>query len=102
MQENECVGQTSSDIDVPDSESNEMWRFELLRNELIELENRVQRSTDQSDNEEVYLKLLNKILRCTEQISSNLPLRGRVPWFGECWMGPRLKVTTVPVNSLTF
>ncbi|XP_018820044.1 uncharacterized protein LOC108990507 [Juglans regia] len=52
--ENECVGQTSSNIDVPDSESNEMWRFELLRNELIELENRVQRSTDQSDNEEEY------------------------------------------------
>ncbi|KAG7958288.1 hypothetical protein I3843_10G012900 [Carya illinoinensis] len=52
--ENGCVGQTSSNIDVPDSESNEMWRFELLRNELIELEKRVQRSTDQSDNEEEY------------------------------------------------
>lgn len=68
MQENECVEQTSSNIDVPDSESNEMWRFELLRNELIELEKRVQRSTDQSDNEEVYLKLLNKILGCKKQI----------------------------------
>ncbi|KAG7958289.1 hypothetical protein I3843_10G012900 [Carya illinoinensis] len=100
--ENGCVGQTSSNIDVPDSESNEMWRFELLRNELIELEKRVQRSTDQSDNEEVYLKLLNKILRCTEQIEPNLPLRGRVPWLGECWMGPRLKEYNVTDDGAKY
>ena len=36
-----------------DSESNEIRRFELLRNELIELEKRVQRSTDDSQNDEV-------------------------------------------------
>lgn len=34
---------------LPDSESNEIQRFELLRNELIELERRVQRSADQSE-----------------------------------------------------
>ena len=36
-----------------DSEPNEIYRFELLRNELIELEKRVQGSTDDSLNEEV-------------------------------------------------
>ncbi|XP_039127201.1 uncharacterized protein LOC120263388 isoform X2 [Dioscorea cayenensis subsp. rotundata] len=35
-----------------DSESNEIRRFELLRNELIELEKRVQRSTDDAQNDE--------------------------------------------------
>lgn len=35
---------------VAEPKSNEIQRFELLRNELIELEKRVQ---DQSDNEEV-------------------------------------------------
>jgi hypothetical protein len=35
-----------------DSEPNEIYRFELLRNELIELEKRVQGSTDESVNEE--------------------------------------------------
>lgn len=59
MQENEGVEQTTTDIDVAESESNEIRRFELLRNELIELENRVQRSADQSENDVVYLKLLN-------------------------------------------
>lgn len=34
------------------SDSNEIQRFELLRNELMELEERVQRSTTQSENEE--------------------------------------------------
>ena len=35
-------------------ESNEIQRFELLRNELIELERRVERSAKQSENEEVF------------------------------------------------
>ncbi|OAY78101.1 LETM1 and EF-hand domain-containing protein anon-60Da, mitochondrial [Ananas comosus] len=35
-----------------DSESNDIRRFEALRNELIELEKRVQRSTDDAENEE--------------------------------------------------
>ncbi|KAF5929934.1 hypothetical protein HYC85_000111 [Camellia sinensis] len=37
---------------IADSQSNEIQRFELLRNELIELEKRVQRSADRSENEE--------------------------------------------------
>ncbi|XP_062168200.1 uncharacterized protein LOC133874321 isoform X2 [Alnus glutinosa] len=57
--ENECVEQNTSNTDVADSvvadsESNEIRRFELLRNELIELEKRVQRSADQSENEEEF------------------------------------------------
>jgi hypothetical protein len=51
--------QNTSNADVGDSESNEIRRFELLRNELIELERRVQRSADQSENEEVDLKDLS-------------------------------------------
>ncbi|CAL9100135.1 unnamed protein product [Musa textilis] len=39
-------------VDNLDLEINEIRRFELLRNELIELEKRVQRSTDESQNEE--------------------------------------------------
>lgn len=39
-------------VDIQDPESNEIRRFELLRNELIELEKRVQRSTDDTQNEE--------------------------------------------------
>ncbi|XP_062112673.1 uncharacterized protein LOC133823841 isoform X2 [Humulus lupulus] len=48
--ENEFYEQTASSS--AESELNEIHRFELLRNELIELENRVQRTADQSDNEE--------------------------------------------------
>lgn len=40
------------------SEPNEIRRFELLRNELIELEKRVQRSTGGTPNEEVCLELV--------------------------------------------
>ncbi|XP_062112676.1 uncharacterized protein LOC133823841 isoform X5 [Humulus lupulus] len=50
QQENEFYEQTASSS--AESELNEIHRFELLRNELIELENRVQRTADQSDNEE--------------------------------------------------
>ncbi|XP_021636362.2 uncharacterized protein LOC110632440 isoform X2 [Hevea brasiliensis] len=46
------IGQNTLNAGVTDSESNDILRFELLRNELIELEKRVQRSTDQSENEE--------------------------------------------------
>ncbi|XP_062002895.1 uncharacterized protein LOC133720547 [Rosa rugosa] len=41
-----------SENDIEELESNKIQRFELLRNELIELEKRVQRSADQSENEE--------------------------------------------------
>lgn len=40
---------------VADTESTEIQRFELLRNELIELEKRVQKGSDRSDSEEVIL-----------------------------------------------
>nr|XP_011467261.1 PREDICTED: uncharacterized protein LOC101293610 isoform X2 [Fragaria vesca subsp. vesca] len=50
--ENDFIEQISSNIDVEELESNKIQRFELLRNELIELEKRVQRSADQSENEE--------------------------------------------------
>lgn len=43
--------ETVAMIGVADSDSNEIQRFELLRNELIELEKRVQRSADQSETE---------------------------------------------------
>lgn len=58
MQGDEHIGQNTSNAGVTESESNDILRFELLRNELIELEKRVQRSTDQSENEEVQLMLL--------------------------------------------
>ncbi|KAK4582744.1 hypothetical protein RGQ29_025785 [Quercus rubra] len=52
--ENECLEQTTSNIDNAGSESNEIHRFELLRTELRELEKRVQRSANQSENEEEF------------------------------------------------
>lgn len=54
IQDNEFVEQTASNIDFDDPESTKIQRFELLRNELIELEKRVRRSADQSENEEVF------------------------------------------------
>lgn len=62
MQENECLEQTTSNIDNAGSESNEIRRFELLRNELKELEKRVQRSANQPENEEVYLILFKLVV----------------------------------------
>ncbi|GAV84237.1 LETM1 domain-containing protein [Cephalotus follicularis] len=44
--------ETTPPICVADLESNEIHRFELLRNELMELEKRVQRSSNRSENEE--------------------------------------------------
>lgn len=58
IQESEPFEQTTASVSVAESESNEIQRFELLRKELIELEKRVQRSTDQSENEEVSLNIL--------------------------------------------
>ncbi|XP_018476676.1 uncharacterized protein LOC108847828 isoform X2 [Raphanus sativus] len=48
----EYIEKSRENSDSVDSESNEIYRFELLRNELIELEKRVQGSTDESVNEE--------------------------------------------------
>ncbi|KAF5207230.1 Letm1-like protein [Thalictrum thalictroides] len=51
--EEECSGQTmAANICDAESESNEIHRFEILRNELIELEKRVQRNSSQSDDED--------------------------------------------------
>ncbi|XP_009372535.2 uncharacterized protein LOC103961683 isoform X1 [Pyrus x bretschneideri] len=50
--DNELIEQSASSIEFEEPESNKIQRFELLQNELIELEKRVQRSADQSENEE--------------------------------------------------
>ncbi|XP_077230297.1 uncharacterized protein LOC143863504 [Tasmannia lanceolata] len=47
-----CEQATSANRSDANPESNEIHRFELLRNELIELEKRVQRSTDGTQKEE--------------------------------------------------
>lgn len=46
---------------IEDLQSNEIQRFELLRNELIELEKRVQRSADEAEDEEEEIKLKDDI-----------------------------------------
>ncbi|KOM34511.1 hypothetical protein LR48_Vigan02g066100 [Vigna angularis] len=46
------IEQPAPNVGVVEQESNEIRRFELLRNELIELEKRVQRSAYQSENNE--------------------------------------------------
>ncbi|KAJ6870844.1 hypothetical protein NC652_036494 [Populus alba x Populus x berolinensis] len=46
------IGQTTTSMGIGELESNEIRRFELLRNELMELEKRVQKSTEQYENEE--------------------------------------------------
>lgn len=61
MQGNEYIDLTTSNKGVANSESNEIYRFEVLRNELIELKKRVQRSADQSENEVYPINLRNKI-----------------------------------------
>ncbi|KAF2535618.1 hypothetical protein F2Q70_00006562 [Brassica cretica] len=48
----EYIERSRENVDRVDSAPNEIYRFELLRNELIELEKRVQGSTDHSVNEE--------------------------------------------------
>ncbi|VVA97249.1 unnamed protein product [Arabis nemorensis] len=52
LSEDEYIGKSSGNLLSLDSEPNEISRFETLRNELIELEMRVKRSTDQSVDEE--------------------------------------------------
>ncbi|WJX17920.1 hypothetical protein P8452_07778 [Trifolium repens] len=51
------IEQSTPNVGVVDQESNEIHRFELLRSELMELEKRVQRSTYQSENNEVHLNI---------------------------------------------
>lgn len=53
MQE-DIIGRHTSDIGVMNTELNEFHRFELLRNELMELEKRVQRSSEESETDEVH------------------------------------------------
>ncbi|KAG6604333.1 Mitochondrial proton/calcium exchanger protein, partial [Cucurbita argyrosperma subsp. sororia] len=48
----DAIGRHTSDIDVMNTELNEFHRFELLRNELIELEKRVQKSSEESETDE--------------------------------------------------
>ncbi|KAF9591409.1 hypothetical protein IFM89_004107 [Coptis chinensis] len=51
--EDDCLEPAiAGNVSDSESESNDIHRFEMLRNELIELEKRVQKSTSQSDNEE--------------------------------------------------
>ncbi|KAJ0027389.1 hypothetical protein Pint_36101 [Pistacia integerrima] len=66
VQGNEYIELTTSNIDVANSECNEIRRFELLRNELIELEKRVQRSADRSENEED-VKVMNDSANHTDE-----------------------------------
>lgn len=68
LQEDERSKEASTaELADAESESNEIRRFELLRHELIELEKRVQRSTNQPENDEVsfqhllYLKYVHII-----------------------------------------
>jgi len=48
MQTDKYFEKSRENVDNVDSNPNEIYRFELLRNELIELEKRVQGSTDES------------------------------------------------------
>ncbi|KAA8518533.1 hypothetical protein F0562_016007 [Nyssa sinensis] len=57
--DDESFEEITASIGVAGSESNEIQRFELLRNELIELEKRVQKSADRSENEEEEIKLID-------------------------------------------
>ncbi|KAA8516772.1 hypothetical protein F0562_017030 [Nyssa sinensis] len=56
--DDESFEQTTTSIGTG-LETNEIQRFELLRNELIELEKRVQRSVDRSENVEEEIKITN-------------------------------------------
>lgn len=65
MQGGDIVGKSSGDLLRMDSEPNEISRFEILRNELIELEMRVKRSTAQSIDDEVSKQLLlQDVVKC--------------------------------------
>jgi hypothetical protein len=66
----EYTGKTGGNLISMDSETNEISRFEILRNELIELEMRVKRSTEQSVDEELSNQLLLQDV-VTERISDD-------------------------------
>ncbi|CAK9159863.1 unnamed protein product [Ilex paraguariensis] len=55
---------------VAGSESNEIQRFELLRTELIELEKRVQKSTDHSENEEEEIQMTGETASYNNEVES--------------------------------
>lgn len=66
MQGDEFPGKSSGNLLPMDSEPNEISRFEILRNELIELEMRVKRSTAQTIDDEVSKQLLlQDVFKCT-------------------------------------
>ena len=66
MQGGDILGKSSGDLIRVDSEPNEISRFDILRNELIELEMRVKRSTAQSIDDEVSKQLLlQDVFKCT-------------------------------------
>ncbi|KAA0025235.1 LETM1-like protein [Cucumis melo var. makuwa] len=48
----DIIGRHTSDVGITNTELNEFHRFELLRNELMELEKRVQRSSEESETDE--------------------------------------------------
>ncbi|KAJ4881620.1 hypothetical protein Rs2_38675 [Raphanus sativus] len=54
----ERTKRSRENADSLDSKPNGIYQFELLRNEMIELEKRVQRSTDESVNERKYIDLV--------------------------------------------
>ncbi|CAI9780235.1 unnamed protein product [Fraxinus pennsylvanica] len=54
--------------EIVDSESNEIQRFELLRSELIELEKRVQKSTDQYEYDEEEIQTRDVALRYSNEV----------------------------------
>ncbi|XP_057507018.1 uncharacterized protein LOC130790121 isoform X2 [Actinidia eriantha] len=60
---------SSSGTGISDSQSNEIQRFELLRNELIELEQRVQKSADQSENEEDEFKMKDDTANYADEVA---------------------------------
>lgn len=64
--------QSTTNAGIEDCESNEIHRFELLRNELMELEKRVRKSTDQYENEEVCLVLFIKSYITFESYNSSV------------------------------
>lgn len=60
--------QPTTNVGIVDPESSEIRRFELLRNELIELEERVQRSAHQSENDEVCPETQELMVLCAFKI----------------------------------
>ncbi|GFY97916.1 LETM1-like protein [Actinidia rufa] len=67
--DDEAFWKSSSGTGIADSQSNEIQRFELLRNELIELEQRVQKSADQSENEEDEFKMKDDTANYADEVA---------------------------------